>query len=191
MRTAPPLLTKRLLLRSLTLEDAQDVQHLAGERDIASTLSNMPHPYEDGMAEEWICSCSGKFEKDEALNFAIIRRTDKKLIGEIELRLDRENESGELGYWIGKPYWNCGYATEAARAVVAYGFEVLKLNRVQAKHFKRNAASRRVLEKIGMCYEGCLRQHVKKWGNFEDIIGYGMLKADYESLIPISSNEQR
>ena len=191
MRTAPPLLTEKLLLRSLTLEDAQDVQHLAGERDIASTLSNMPHPYEDGMAEEWIRSCSGKFEKDEALNFAIIRRTDKKLIGEIELRLDRENESGELGYWIGKPYWNCGYATEAARAVVAYGFEVLKLNRVQAKHFKRNAASRRVLEKIGMCYEGCLRQHVKKWGNFEDIIGYGMLKADYDSLIPISSNEQR
>ena len=191
MRTAPPLLTEKLLLRSLTLEDAQDVQHLAGERDIASTLSNMPHPYEDGMAEEWIRSCSGKFEKDEALNFAIIRRTDKKLIGEIELRLDRENESGELGYWIGKPYWNCGYATEAARAVVAYGFEVLKLNRVHAKHFKRNAASRRVLEKIGMCYEGCLRQHVKKWGNFEDIIGYGMLKADYESLIPISSNEQR
>ena len=191
MRTAPPLLTEKLLLRSLTLEDAQDVQHLAGERDIASTLSNMPHPYEDGMAEEWIRSCSGKFEKDEALNFAIIRRTDKKLIGEIELRLDRENESGELGYWIGKPYWNCGYATEAARAVVAYGFEVLKLNRVQAKHFKRNAASRRVLEKIGMCYEGCLRQHVKKWGNFEDIIGYGMLKADYGSLIPISSNEQR
>ena len=191
MRTAPPLLTEKLLLRSLTLEDAQDVQHLAGERDIASTLSNMPHPYEDGMAEEWIRSCSGKFEKDEALNFAIIRRTDKKLIGGIELRLDRENESGELGYWIGKPYWNCGYATEAARAVVAYGFEVLKLNRVHAKHFKRNAASRRVLEKIGMCYEGCLRQHVKKWGNFEDIIGYGMLKADYESLIPISSNEQR
>ena len=186
MRTAPPLLTEKLLLRSLTLEDAQDVQHLAGERDIASTLSNMPHPYEDGMAEEWIRSCSGKFEKDEALNFAIIRRTDKKLIGEIELRLDRENESGELGYWIGKPYWNCGYATEAARAVVAYGFEVLKLNRVQAKHFKRNAASRQVLEKIGMHYEGCLRQHIKKWDNFEDLMEYGMLKADFNLLAPIS-----
>ena len=186
MRTAPPLLTERLLLRSLTLEDAQDVQHLAGERDIASTLPNMPHPYEDGMAEEWIRSCSGKFEKDEALNFAIIRRTDKKLIGGIELRLDRENENGELGYWIGKPYWNCGYATEAARAVVAYGFEVLKLNRVHAKHFKRNAASRRVLEKIGMCYEGCRRQHIKKWDNFEDLMEYGMLKAEF-SLAPISS----
>ena len=191
MRTAPPLLTERLILRSFTLEDAQDVQCLAGDRDIASTLPNMPHPYEDGMAEEWMHTCSDKFERDEALNFAITLKTDKNLIGGIELRLDPENEKGELGYWIGKPYWNCGYATEAARAVVAYSFEVLKLNRIHAKRFKRNPASGRVLEKIGMCYEGCLRQHVKKWGNFEDIMEYGMLKADYDSLTPISSNEQR
>ena len=63
MRTAPPLLTERLILRSLTLEDAQDVQRLAGECDIASTLTNMPHPYEDGMAEEWMRTCSDKYEK--------------------------------------------------------------------------------------------------------------------------------
>ena len=191
MRSAPPLLTERLLLRSLTLEDAADVQRLAGDRDIASTLPNMPHPYEDGVAEKWIRSCYEKFEKDEALNFAITLRTDKNLIGGIELRLDQENENGELGYWIGKPYWNLGYATEAARAVVAYSFEVLKLNRIYAYHFTRNPASGRVLEKIGMHYEGCRRQHTKKWGNFEDSIGYGILKTDYESLAPISSNEQR
>ena len=179
MRTAPPLLTERLLLRSFTLEDAADIQCLAGEFDVASTLTNMPHPYEDGMAEEWMQTCSDKYENDEALNFAITRRTDKKLIGGIELRLDPENENGELGYWIGKPYWNCGYATEAAKVVVAYGFEVLKLNRIHAKHFKRNPASGRVLKKIGMRYEGCLRQHIKKWGNFEDLIGYGMLKSEF------------
>ena len=187
MRSAPPLLTERLLLRSLTLEDATDVQRLAGDRDIAATLPNMPHPYEDGMAENWIRSCYEKLEKDEAINFAITLRTDKNLIGGIALRLDRENENGELGYWIGKPYWNRGYCTEAARAVVAYSFEVLKLNRIHAKHFKRNTASGRVLEKIGMRYEGCFRQHVKKWDNFEDLMGYGMLKADYDSLAPISS----
>ena len=186
MRSAPPLLTERLLLRSLTLEDAADVQRLAGDRDIASTLPNMPHPYEDGVAEKWIRSCSEKFEKDEALNFAITLRTDKNLIGGLELRLDQENENGELGYWIGKPYWNCGYATEAAKAVVAYSFEVLKLNRIYAYHFTRNPASGRVLEKIGMHCEGCRRQHTKKWGSFEDSIGYGMLKADYDSLVSIS-----
>ena len=179
MRTAPPLLTERLLLRSFTLEDAADVQRLAGDRDVASTLTNMPHPYEDGMAEEWIQFCSDEFENDEALNFAITRRTDKHLIGCIGLRCDQDNENAELGYWIGKPYWNCGYATEAAKAVVAYSFEVLKLNRIHAKHYKRNPASGRVLEKIGMQYEGCFRQHIKKWDNFADIIAYGMLKSEF------------
>ena len=179
MRSAPPLLTERLLLRSFTLEDAVDLQRLVGEFDVASTLTNMPHPYEDGMAEEWIRSCSERFEKDEALNFAITLITDKDLIGGIALRLDPKNENGELGYWIGKPYWNCGYATEAVKAVVAYSFEVLKLNRLHAKCFKRNVASERVLEKIGMRYEGCARQQIKKWGDFEDLMGYGMLKSEF------------
>ena len=116
MRSAPPLLTERLLLRSLTLEDATDVQRLAGDRDIAATLPNMPHPYEDGMAEKWIRSCYEKFEKDEALHFAITLSIDKNLIGGIGLRLDQENENGEIGYWIGKPYWNRGYCTEAAKS---------------------------------------------------------------------------
>ncbi len=190
MKTAPTLQTERLILRSLTLEDAQDVQHLAGERDVAATVIRIPHPYEDGMADAWIRSCYDTFEKEEGLHFAITLRTDRNLIGVIGLECDRESENSELGYWIGKPYWNCGYATEAAKAVVAYGFEVLKLNRIHAYFFKRNAASGRVLEKIGMQYEGCLRQHLKKWDNFEDIIAYGMLKADYNLLAPISSNEQ-
>ncbi|MYK18069.1 GNAT family N-acetyltransferase, partial [Candidatus Poribacteria bacterium] len=54
-------------MRSFTLEDAADVQNLAGDYDVASTLPNMPHPYEDGMAEEWMRACSERFEKDEAL----------------------------------------------------------------------------------------------------------------------------
>ena len=182
MRTAPPLLTERLLLRSLTLEDAQNVQRLAGDRDVASTVLNIPHPYEDGMAEDWIRSCYDKFKKDEGLHFAITLKTDSTLIGVIGLELEPENERAELGYWIGKPYWNHGYATEAACVVVAYSFEVLKLNRIYAYHFTRNPASGRVLEKVGMRYEGCRRQHTKKWDNFEDSIGYGILKSDYDSL---------
>ena len=187
MRTAPPLLTERLILRSLTLEDAADVQRLAGDRDIALMTVAIPHPYEDGMAEAWIRSCSEDYEKDEGLNFAITLKADKNLIGAIGLELEREHERAELGYWIGKPYWNCGYATEAVRAVVAYSFKVLKLNRIYAYHFTRNPASGRVLEKIGMHAEGCRRQHTKKWGNFEDSIGYGMLKSDFDSGAPISS----
>ena len=188
MKTAPTLQTKRLILRSLTLEDAQDVQRLAGERDVASTVIRIPHPYEDGMAEAWIRSCYDTFEKEEGVHFAITLRTEGHFIGVMGLELEREHERAELGYWIGKPYWGCGYATEAAKAVVAHGFQVLKLNRIYAYYFTRNPASGRVLEKIGMRYEGCRRQHTKKWGNFEHSIGYGMLKADYDSLTSISSN---
>ena len=178
MRTAPPLLTERLVLRSFTLEDAADVQRLAGDPDVASTLPNMPHPYEDGMAEEWMRSCSERYEKDEALNFAITLRVDKYFIGGIAVRLDQENKEGELGYWIGKPYWNRGYMTEAARAVVAYSFKVLKLNRIHAKYFTRNAASKRVMEKIGMRYANFFPQDVEK-GYLEDTVQYSILKCKF------------
>ena len=177
MKPIPTLETERLRLRLLALEDAADVQQLAGEYDVASTLLRVPHPYEDGMAEEWIRFCHDAYEKGESINFAIALKTEGNFIGAIGLELESEQERAELGYWIGKPYWNKGYATEAANAVVAYGFEVLKLNRIYAYHFKRNSASGRVLEKVGMQYEGCRRQHTKKWGNFEDSMGYGILKA--------------
>ena len=95
MRTAPPLLTERLVLRSLTLEDAPDVQRLAGDRDIALMTVAISHPYEDGMAEEWIRSCSEEYEKDAALNFAITLKADKNLIGAIGIGLEREHQRGE------------------------------------------------------------------------------------------------
>jgi RimJ/RimL family protein N-acetyltransferase len=178
MRTAPPLLTERLILRSLTLEDAADVQRLAGERDIASMLPNMPHPYEDGMAEEWMHFCSERYDKDEALNFAITLRTDKHFIGGIGLKLDRENERGEIGYWVGKPYWNHGYMTEAVKAVVAYSFKVLKMNRIHAKYFTRNVASKRVMEKIGMRYANFFPQDIEN-GYLEDTVEYSILKCEF------------
>lgn len=183
MRTAPPLLTERLVLRSLTLEDAADIQRLAGDRDVASTVLRIPHPYEDGMAEEWIRSCSEAYQNEEAINFAITLEAERNLIGTIGLELEEEHERAELGYWIGKSYWNQGYATEAAKAVIAYSFKVLKLNRIYAYHFTRNPASGRVLEKVGMRSESRRRQHTKKWGNFEDSIGYGILKVDFDPKV--------
>ena len=183
MKTAPTLHTERLILRSFTLQDAPDVQRFAGDREVSSTLSAVPYPYEEGMAEEWIRFCYDAFEKETSVHFAIALITDKHFIGTISLeKLDRKHEKGELGYWLGKPYWNRGYATEAARAVVAYGFEVLKLNRIYASYYTRNPASGRVLEKIGMQTEGCLRQNMKKDGNFEDVIACSILKADFDLL---------
>ena len=91
------------------------------------------------------------------------------------------HDSAELGYWIGVPYWGNGYATEAAREMLDYGFETLKLNRIFASHFKPNAASGRILRKLGMLHEGCQREHIRKWDQFIDSELYGMLRRDWEN----------
>src|SRR5712691_7426801 len=179
MKERETLATTRLILRPFTLGDARDVQRLAGDREIASTTLNVPHPYEDGMAEQWIGTHQEKYERGELVNFAIVRRADNALMGAIGLRINSQHAHAELGYLLGKPYWNASYCTEAAQAVVAYGFEVLRLHRIHASYMTRNPASGRVMQKIGMRYEGCLRQHVNKWEVFEDLAIYGILKSEH------------
>lgn len=179
MNERPILETTRLVLRPFTLADASDVQRLAGARAIASTTLNIPHPYEDGMAEQWIRTHQERYEKGELVDFALVLRTNHIFLGAMELQINQQYASAELGYWIGQPFWRQGYCTEAARAVLGYGFEVLELNRVHASYLTRNPASRRVMQKIGMAYEGCLRQHIKKWDVFEDLALYGILRSDW------------
>jgi len=114
------------------------------------------------------------------VTFAIVHREEKYLVGAIGLSgISKEHETAEVGYWIGKPYWNQGYCTEAVKAVLKYSFDVLKLHRIHARHFKSNPASGRVMQKSGMKYEGCLRQHFKKWGNYEDSELYGILREEF------------
>lgn len=174
----PTIQTQRLILRSLTIEDAPEVQKLAGDRDIAATTLSIPHPYENGMAEAWIETHPEAYEKGVGITWAITLRDNGIFCGTIGLLINQEHNKAELGYWVGKPYWGKGYCTEAANAIVQYGFETLGLHRIHAAHFARNLASGRVMQKIGMRLEGCKRQHILKWGKFEDLVLYGILKSD-------------
>lgn len=181
MCTQPTLYTDRLACRPLTLTDAADVQRLAGERDIAD-MTHIPHPYEDGVAEEWIRSTREEFEKEEGATFAITLREAGSLIGAIGLGRKDAHGTAELGYWVGKPYWHRGYCTEAARAVLGYGFHELCLHRIYAYHFRRNPASGRVMQKIGMQHEGDYPKEARKCGIFEDLVLYGILKSDFVKI---------
>ena len=172
--------TERLLLRPFLLSDASDVQRLAGNWAIADTTLNVPHPYEDGMAEAWISTHQPRFEAGELAVFAITLKTDSELVGAVGLRAERSFDRANLGYWIGEPFWGLGYCTEAATSIVEYGFTELKLQRLYAEHLERNSASGRVLQKIGMSKEGTARQHTKKWGKFEDLVLYGLLRNEWE-----------
>ena len=140
---------------------------------------NIPHPYEDGVAEQWIAVHHEQYQAGTNAVFAIELQESKELVGAIGLTIDRELQKAELGYWIGKPFWNRGYATEAAHLVVGYGFKELHLNRISAGHLVRNPASGKVMRKIGMVHEGTARQDTIKWGEHEDISWYGLLKNEW------------
>lgn len=174
----PTLPTQRLVLRPFRPEDAAIVQRLAGHPEIASTTAHIPHPYADGVAEAWIATHAGRFARDESAVFAITLASTGDLMGAIGLEIRREHGRAELGYWIGKPYWNQGYVTEAAREVLRFAFEDLRLQRVFAQHFVRNPASGRVMQKIGMRHEGELRRHTIKAGVPEDVSIWGILEHD-------------
>jgi len=171
----PTLTTERLRLRPFALRDARRVQTLVGAREIANTTLNIPHPYEDGMAEAWIRTHAPRYAADELATYAITLRDSEELVGAVGLVIDRAHARAELGYWIGVPYWNHGYATEAARELVRFGFEDLALQRIHAAHLVRNPASGRVMQKAGMRHEGRLRHHIVKWGVYEDVDVYGIL----------------
>ena len=177
MKLPATLHTERLVLRPFVPADAPRIQELAGERDVALNTMHIPHPYPEGGAEEWIATQDEKREHGNVI-FAI---DDGGFVGGIGLRVQREFDRAEIGYWIGKPIWGRGYATEAAGAIIRLGFEEMNLNRIYAGYFSRNAASARVMVKNGMKYEGTLRQHVRKWDEFVDVVYYGILRCEWRA----------
>lgn len=175
----PHLQTVRLVLRPFALSDAADVQRLAGAPEVADMTLNVPHPYEDGLAEQWIGGHSERFASGSFVMYAITLQKNEALIGAVGLTVTPMPRRAELGYWLGVPYWNRGYMTEATQALVGYGFTELGLNRITASHFARNPASGRVMQKLGMTQEGLLRQDVRKNDAFEDLVLYGLLADDW------------
>ncbi|MDP2423154.1 MAG: GNAT family protein [Bacteroidales bacterium] len=175
----PTLETKRLILRPLFATDGPRVQQLAGDHKVAATTLNIPHPYQDGFAEEWIASHESEFVEQKTLVLAICLKNCNELIGAISLTLKTEHQLAELGYWIGVPYWNRGYCTEACREIMRYGFTTLHLNKIFATSFAGNESSERVMQKLGMQQEARLRGHFRHWNQYQDVIGYGILKDDF------------
>ena len=114
---------------------------------------NIPYPYENGMAEKWIGAHRRAWESKTGVVYAITLSDANQLVGAISLH-EIDTSQGELGYWIGEPYWGEGYCTEAARAFIDFLFENLRLSNIRAEHLTSNPASGKVMEKIGMRHVG-------------------------------------
>lgn len=177
----PRLETDRLLLRAFAPSDGPTVERLAGAREVADTTLSLPHPYPEGGGSGWIATHADAWRSGELLTLAVCRRSAPEPIGAVSLHIDRAHAHGEIGYWIGTEHWGQGYATEAARALVAYAFDRLGLHRVQARHFLRNPSSGRVMQKLGMQREGILRDAYVRWGRFESVAVYAVLAPEWSA----------
>jgi ribosomal-protein-alanine N-acetyltransferase len=136
-----PIKTRRLILREVTARDVPQMARLAGDWDIARMTARIPYPYSEDLAHQWLAA----IEPEEAVRAITL---DGELIGAVGF-VRNEDGSAEIGYWVGRPWWGQGFATEAASALVRYCFTTEGLKRLVCCHFEDNPASQRVIEKLG------------------------------------------
>ncbi|MFB6274157.1 MAG: GNAT family N-acetyltransferase [Salinibacter sp.] len=156
---------------------ADAVQNLASHPDVLAT-TNLPEPYPDDGAITWIEAVQEQREVGREYPFAILN--DETLVGVTGLR-DVTDDRGEVGFWIGRPYWNRGYATAGTRQLLAFAFGNLGLGEVFARPLKRNTPSRRVLEKLGFTTVAEEMHEHPKWTADDPVVRYELTRPDGRS----------
>jgi ribosomal-protein-alanine N-acetyltransferase len=182
MNRLPTLETERLILRQFERSDQGAVQRILSDPRVSATLLDIPEPFLLSDAELWIRGGHAGIVDNELLPFAIVRWEDDQVMGCIDLEINAEHRRADMAYWIGSGYWGHGYTSEAARRIVCYGFQTLKLNRIYAQCLAHNVASARVMQKAGLKYEATLRQSTLKNDRLVDMVVYGLLRSDYPAV---------
>jgi [ribosomal protein S5]-alanine N-acetyltransferase len=179
--TELPVVTDRLILREPTLDDVDDLVAAIGHPLVAATTLNIPHPYTRETALEFSTALRERNRAGTGIAASIALRDENRVIGGIGLRFGAHGWFGELGYWVAVPCWGRGYATEAARRMIAIGFAQDALGLIEATYFVGNPASRRVMEKAGMTYEATLRQRVRKHDGPVDVGVCSITRAEWQA----------
>ena len=188
MKQFPRLDTERLLLDQIKPSDIANIVVYANNKAITDTTRTMPYPYHEEDAISWIHKANEGFKRKDLFMFAIRTKSDASFIGGIGLTLNVENNRAELGYWLAEPFWSQGYTTEAVQAIIQFGFEVLKLNKIIAVYLNTNAASGKIMIKNGMIKEAEFKDHDVKKGHivsdglYVSLIQYRLTQSEYKSL---------
>jgi len=175
----PTLQTERLILRRLSMSDAEDVFAYASDPEVARHVSWNAHAtLEDSRA--FLAAIVEQYHNGHVAGWGVEHRADRRLIGTAGfIYWNIDHARAEIGYAIGRSYWNAGYMTEAVREIIRFGFERMKLNRIEARCKVDNAGSARVMEKSGLRYEGTLRQQMIVKGEYRDLKMYAILREDW------------
>lgn len=180
MPSQPLLETARLTLRLLSVADLSFVQSAASLFAIADSMISIPHPFTEIEAKHYLTRRLEESDAERSVTFLIETKQGEPL-GLIEVRdIEPEHAAGEISYWLTVEAQGQGFMSEALAAMLPYCFGELGLNRLYAYHMVRNLASGKVLQKNGFELEGVLRQRVRKWGVFEDVMVLSILRQDWE-----------
>jgi len=172
------LCTERLVLRPFRADDIDEALAYRNDLEFSRYLPHIPQPFTRQHAEEFVArNMSEPWE--QFATFAVAR--EGRLIGTVNLDADAAKQRAMIGFAIGRAHWGRGLATEAARAVVAWGFGAFDIVRIWATTDARNVRSRRVLEKLGMQLEGCLRSHGLARDGRADEVWYGLLREEWSA----------
>jgi len=178
-----PIVTERLVLRRYTHDDIPDVLGFVSQPSVAKITSERIPATEEGVRQYIDLQNSYQpFEQDEVFEIAIERKEDGKVIGFLGL-IRQDQGQGEVGWALGEEHRGQGYATEAARALMDYGFNSLGLHRIHADTNSDNVASWRMMERLGMRREALLRESVHREGKWLDEFVYGMLADEWRDTI--------
>jgi len=175
----PIVETERLVLRKLNLEDANDYFEFASN-PLVTTYTWWDYHQSLEESVKYIKQVNEKYNTREAFHWGIVDKETNKIIGRTGyVSIDRFHERVEIGFALSCDYWNQGIITEATKPLIKYGFEVLELNRIEARCNTENLGSEKVMIKLGMQFEGILRQQLKVKGKYTDQKMYAILKKEY------------
>lgn len=175
----PELETEHLVLRRVSMSDAEDLFDYASDPEVSRHSTWAPHRSLDDT-RQYITTLVNQYKAHHVAPWGIEHKVERKLIGTCGFaNWMVHHDRAEIGYALGRRYWNHGLMTEAVRAVIAFGFTQMKLNRIEARCKVENVASARVMEKAGMQFEGVLRQHMLVKGRYDDLKMYSVLRRDY------------
>lgn len=175
----PTLLTERLILRMMRVSDCDDMYEYAKRREVTRFLSWRPHPSSE-YTRQYLEYLSTRYNIGDFYDWAVVLKESKKMIGTCGFtRFDLHNNYAELGYVLNPKYCGNGYATEAAREVIKFGFKELELHRIEARYMPGNIASHRVMQKLGMKDEGVLRESYYINGTYKSIAVCSLLDSEY------------
>lgn len=178
----PILETHRLILRKFKLTDVDDLFEYASNKNIDKYVPW--YAYTDKKEAIEFINCKIKLYNEGKLSsWAIELKEKHKVIGSIDFgKWDTKSNCASIGYALSCDYWNKGYATEALKEIIRFGFETMKLHRIQMEHVKENIASGKVMTKNGLKYEGLLRDAAYYKGIYYDKKIYSILEKEYMDL---------